>query len=79
MYVESKPKFRKPPSCLVANLNTYITSYLRANGSDVTYADWVYVSTTKTVVMGLLMSFTGEFSRRIGTWKSIALGTAIYR
>lgn len=63
----------------VANLNTYIISYLRVDNPEVTYADWVIVSTTKPVILGLFMTFSGEISRKIGLRLSIAIGAAIYR
>ena len=62
-----------------ANLNTYIISYLRVDHPDVSYADWVIVSTTKPVILGLFMTFSGEVSRRIGLKLSIGIGAAIYR
>lgn len=61
-----------------ANLNTYIISYLRVGNPEVTYADWVIVSTTKPVILGLFMTFSGELSRRIGLRLSLAIGASIY-
>lgn len=60
------------------NLNTYIISYLRVDSPDTTYADWVYVSTVKPIVLGIFMTFSGEVSRRIGLRASLAIGGVIY-
>ena len=63
------------------NLNTYITSYMRTTGYNptLTYADFVFLSTTKTVVQGVSMPFIGDVARKIGCRPSIAIGSAIYR
>ena len=63
------------------NLNSYLTSYMRTNGynPNLTYADFVFLSTTKTVIQGLSMPFIGTIARRIGVKSSIALGVTIYR
>jgi len=62
------------------NLNSYLTSYMRINGynPNLTYADFVFLSTTKTVIQGLSMPFIGTIARRIGVKSSIALGVVIY-
>ncbi len=44
----------------------------------ITYADWIYLTTTKTFVQGLLMPFAGKLERRIGTRWSVILGCIIY-
>ncbi len=64
---------------ITANLNTYVISYLRANGSpDTTYADWQWVSTAKNVVGGSLMPVGGIVSRKMGTTFSVTVGSIIY-
>merc|ERR1711892_1459671 len=63
------------------NINTYLTSYMRTTGYNpsLTYADFVFLSTTKTVVQGVSMPFIGVIARRMGCRPSIAIGSAIYR
>ena len=63
------------------NINTYLTSYMRTNGYNptLTYADFVFLSTTKVVITGVSMPFIGGWAKKIGTRPSIALGSAIYR
>ena len=46
------------------NINTYLTSYMRNNATngynnDLTYDDWVFLTTTKVVVQGGSMPFIG--------------------
>jgi len=62
------------------NVNTYLTSYMRTTGYNptLTYADFVFLSTTKTVVQGVSMPFIGDIARKIGCRPSIAIGSAIY-
>jgi len=62
------------------NINTYLTSYMRTNGYNptLTYADFVFLSTTKVVITGVSMPFIGGWAKKIGTRPSIALGSAIY-
>jgi len=62
------------------NINTYLTSYMRSNGYNpsLTYADFVFLSTTKVVITGVSMPFIGNWARQIGTRPSIAIGSAIY-
>merc|ERR1712106_1150487 len=62
------------------NINTYLTSYMRTTGYNptLTYADFVFLSTTKVVVQGASMPFIGDISRKIGCRPSIAIGSAIY-
>ena len=63
------------------NINTYLTSYMRTTGYNptLTYADFVFLSTSKVVVQGVSMPFIGEISRKLGCRPSIAIGSAIYR
>eukprot|EP00092_Neocalanus_flemingeri_P002113 GFUD01002253.1.p1 GENE.GFUD01002253.1~~GFUD01002253.1.p1 ORF type:complete len:322 (-),score=75.54 GFUD01002253.1:455-1420(-) len=62
------------------NINTYLTSYMRSTGYNptLTYADFVFLSTTKVVLTGISMPFIGNWARKIGTRPSIAIGSAIY-
>ena len=65
------------------NINTYLTSYMRNNATngynnDLTYDDWVFLTTTKVVVQGGSMPFIGVLCRKIGCWMSIFIGSAIY-
>ena len=62
-------KFEQFLSCLVLS---------RYNPS-LTYADFVFLSTTKVVITGVSMPFIGNWARQIGTRPSIAIGSAIYR
>ena len=60
------------------NLNTYVMSYLRQSHPELTYADWSFLSTTKTLVTGVTMPFGGQFSRKFGIRLSMAVGAVIY-
>lgn len=64
---------------ITANLNSYVISYLRQNNDNITYGDWIYVSTTKTIVAGIVMPFLGEASRLMGLRLALILGCAIFR
>ncbi|TRY67487.1 hypothetical protein TCAL_07649 [Tigriopus californicus] len=62
-----------------ANLNTYVISYLRHEVTPSTdYADWIFVSTSKTLVQGLVMPFAGLLSNRIGLRLSLTIGSILY-
>jgi len=72
-----------------SNLNTYITSYMRTtsyeeNGEQVlynpslTYADFVFITTTKTLLQGASMPFLGALARKMGVRISIFLGSMVY-
>ncbi|XP_023334431.1 uncharacterized protein LOC111705948 isoform X2 [Eurytemora carolleeae] len=65
-----------------SNLNTYITSYARSSGyeengeyikynPELTYADFVFVTTTKVLLQGFCMPFLGVVARKIGVRPSI--------
>ena len=54
-------------------------SYLRQEVPDLTYQEWFYVPTTRTVVAGIMMPVGGEVARRFGVRTSIIIGAAIYR
>lgn len=53
---------------------------MRTNGynPDLTYADFVFVSATKTIIQGASMPFVGVLARKIGTKPSIAIGCTLY-
>ena len=61
-----------------ANLNTYVISYLRSKDKSYTYEDWIFVTTSKTFIQGILMPFMGNLESRIGTRYCILLGCIIY-
>lgn len=62
-----------------ANLNTYVISYLRHEvESSTDYADWIFISTSKTLVQGLVMPFAGLLSNRLGLRTSLAIGSILY-
>ena len=63
------------------NINTYLTSYMRTNGKNpnLTYDDFVYLTTTKVVLQGASMPFVGHLCRIIGCRWSILIGCTIYR
>ena len=66
------------------NINSYLTSYMRNNNTngynqDLKYEDFVYLSTTKTLLQAVSMPFIGHLCRILGCRWSIAIGSAIYR
>lgn len=61
-----------------ANLNTYVISYLRSRDKSVTYADWIFVSTSRTFVTGILMPFMGKLETILGSKHCIFIGCLIY-
>ena len=63
------------------NINTYLTSYMRTNGKNpnLTYDDFVYLTTTKVVLQGMSMPLVGQLCRMIGCRWSIFIGSAVYR
>ena len=54
---------------------------MRTNGHNpnLTYDDFVYLTTTKVVLQGASMPFVGHLCRIIGCRWSIFIGSAIYR
>jgi len=65
------------------NINSYLTSYMRNNqtngyNNDLTYDDFVFLSTTKIITQGVSMPFAGDLCRRLGPKLSILIGSAIY-
>ena len=63
------------------NINTYLTSYMRTNGynPNLTYDDFVFLTTTKVILQGVSMPFVGHLCRIIGCRWSILIGSVIYR
>lgn len=59
-----------------ANLNTYITSYMRSNGNNdnLEYKDFIFLSATKSMSQGLLMFVGGLMSHQLGARVSIVIG-----
>ena len=53
---------------------------MRANGynPDLTYDDFVYLTTTKVVIQGASMPFVGHLARILGCRLSILIGCTIY-
>ena len=43
------------------------------------YSDWIYFSTTKTMIQGITMPVAGIISRRIGLRASLITGSLLYR
>ena len=67
-----------------SNINSYLTSYMRNNNTngynpDLKYGDFVFLSTTKTLLQAISMPFIGYLCRILGCRWSIAIGSAIYR
>eukprot|EP00092_Neocalanus_flemingeri_P012275 GFUD01013231.1.p1 GENE.GFUD01013231.1~~GFUD01013231.1.p1 ORF type:complete len:473 (+),score=82.72 GFUD01013231.1:152-1570(+) len=62
------------------NINTYLISYMRSTGynPDLTYADFIFLSSTKTLLQGVSMPFIGALARKIGTRPSVAIGSSLY-
>ena len=61
---------------------TYIISYLRERadgGEDLTYADFVYVSTGRSLVAGAAGVMGGILANKIGLRPTLSLGAAMYR
>jgi len=61
-----------------ANLNTYVISYIRYHDNSTSYADWVFVTSSKVFVQGITMPFLGQLELKIGTKPSILIGCMIY-
>jgi len=72
------------------NINTYMISYMRTTGYEdedgefklynpgLTYADFLFVSVSKTLIQGASMPFLGALARKMGTRLSIFIGSMIY-
>jgi MFS family permease len=61
-----------------ANLNTYITSYLRENGSkDANYGQSVWYTAVGVTTFTLLTIFSGFIVKKIGTRITCLFGTLI--
>ena len=61
----------------LANLNTYVISYLRSKDPSVDYGDWIFVSQAKALLGGGLAPLSGEVSRRIGVRLTIIIGSLL--
>ena len=66
-------------SFLLSNLMTYMISYMRVENEDLTYADFVYVSTGRSLVSGLLGMLGGILANKIGLRPTLLLGATFYR
>ena len=62
------------------NLNTYLISYMRVNGynENLSYMDFVFLTTTKTLITGAAMPWLGALARTMGPKLAIGIGSAIY-
>lgn len=71
------------------NINTYMISYMRTTGYEkdgefilynpnLSYADFLFVSVSKTLIQGASMPFLGALARQMGTRISIFIGSMIY-
>ena len=58
---------------------TYMISYMRVDNEDLTYADFVYVTTGRSLVSGLLSMLGGILANKIGLRPTLLLGAAFYR
>jgi len=63
-----------------SNINTYLTSYMRVNGynDNLSYMDFVFLTTTKTIITGAAMPWLGGLARKMGPKIAVAIGSAIY-
>ena len=64
-----------------SNLMTYMISYLRDRadgGDDLSYADFVYVSTGRSLVAGFAGVIGGILANKIGLRPTLALGATLY-
>ena len=62
-----------------ANLNTYVTSYMRQNGHnpDMEYKDFIFLTAGKRMTQGVLSIFGGMLSQRMGARLAILVGCVI--
>ena len=61
---------------------TYMISYLRERaegGQDLTYADFVYVSSARSLFGGAAGVMGGILANKVGLRPTLALGAALYR
>ena len=63
-----------------SNINTYLTSYMRVNGynDNLSHMDFVFLTTTKTIITGAAMPWLGGLARKMGPKNAVAIGSAIY-
>ena len=66
-------------SFFLSNLMTYMISYMRVDNEDLTYADFVYVSTGRSLVAGCLGMLGGILANKIGLRPTLLLGATFYR
>jgi hypothetical protein len=55
-----------------------VISYLRSRDPSITYADWVWITTTKPIVQGTSMTAFGILAKRIGLKWALISGSIIY-
>ncbi|XP_023330169.1 uncharacterized protein LOC111702648 [Eurytemora carolleeae] len=61
------------------NLSTYMTSYMRQNGSpNITYTDFVIVQSAWGMTQGCVMPFSGFIIKAIGQKASMVIGSFIF-
>ena len=62
-----------------ANLNTYVTSYMRQNGNNpnMEYKDFVFLTAGKRMTQGIFTTFGGMISQRLGARMAIVVGCLI--
>lgn len=64
----------------LGNINTYLTSYLRANvDKDLTYASTIWLNAAFMLGQGALMMAGGILENRIGPRLTCLLGSLIFR
>ncbi|XP_040574166.1 apicoplast pyruvate carrier 1 [Lepeophtheirus salmonis] len=61
------------------NIMTYMTSYMRQNGSpNITYSDFIVVQSTYGMTQGITMPVIGYITLKIGENVSILIGTIVF-
>ena len=62
-----------------ANLNSYVTSYMRQNGNNpnLEYKDFVFLTAGKRMTQGVFTIFGGMISQRLGARMAITIGCLI--
>ena len=64
-----------------SNLMTYMISYMRDRldgGKDLTYADFVYITMSRSLVVGLSGMLGGILANKIGLKTTLMVGAALY-
>merc|ERR1719161_266961 len=59
------------------NITTYVTSYMRSHGHDVSYGETSFVLATAGFLQGLMMFFGGWFQARLGLRGTSLLGCGV--